>query len=188
MNLDKRYGNYTDDIPDNVMTSMQIAIPMQDIATSWSRCGNTADFFSRVYSQWFHQQEKSANVLSTVVNELIENAAKYSRMDLSPVQVLFRTFKDYIEVEAITVCEEVQAKKFDEYMQTFVQMDPDEFYEKRLLETAVSETSQSGIGLTVLRSDYGAEVSCKISPSDDFKGFYDVCVKVSLRYEEVDNL
>lgn len=188
MTLNKRYGGYSDEISDNVMTSMQIAIPMQDAEASWRRCGNTADFFSKVYSQWFYNQDKSANVLSIVVNELIENAAKYSRMDVSPVQILFRTFKDHLEVEAISTCDESQATRFDEFLSRFDTSDPKDFYQRQLLESALSDTTQSRIGLSLLRMDYGADVSCKIADSEEFEGYYEVCVKASLHYEEVDNL
>ena len=55
-----------------------------DLVREWSRCGQTADYMARYLAYDFADRETAASVLSTVINELVENAAKFSTDKANP--------------------------------------------------------------------------------------------------------
>ena len=86
-------------------------IPL-DLVTEWARCGQTADYLARFLAYDFEKRELAASVLSTVVNELVENAVKFSSDKTLPAQIVVRQFGDRISITTSNNATAAQAESF----------------------------------------------------------------------------
>ena len=69
------FGQYVD--PDETQTplsTMAVQLLPLDMIVQWKRCGQTADYIASYLAYHFRDFGRAMNVLSTVLNELIENA------------------------------------------------------------------------------------------------------------------
>jgi hypothetical protein len=157
---------------------VQIIITPLDLVTFWKRVGTLADFVAGFYSYSFITPSESIkdisetpvfHSISTVFNELIENAAKYSmdkkaniRIDLNQYGNLFR-----MQVENSTSLE--SARNFQRVMSdVFASNDLESLYFKKLEENSTNPNAgHSGIGLMMILKDYPCRMGVRIREHDD---------------------
>src|SRR5690349_25000309 len=63
---------------DAPLSELSLSFPPLALVAEWSRCSETADFVARFFAHDYPDRDVAGSVLSTVVNELVENAAKFS--------------------------------------------------------------------------------------------------------------
>jgi hypothetical protein len=125
-----------------------------DIFDHWDRCGDIADFVA-TYFQYNFQQPTSQNIISTVVNELIENAVKYSRNKSSPVRIEIRKRQDHLLLRVSNLIPRNQRDHFVAICRDLFERDLEELYLEKLTRGRQDHT-YSGIGLILLKKDYEA--------------------------------
>ncbi len=125
-----------------------------DIFDHWDRCGDIADFVA-TYFQYNFQRPASQNIISTVVNELIENAVKYSRNKSSPVQIEIRKRQEHLLLRVTNLIPRNQRDHFVAICQALFERDLEELYLEKLTRGQQDHT-YSGIGLILLKKDYEA--------------------------------
>lgn len=154
-----------------------------DFMTHWKRCGLMADFIGSFYSfdGSGREDDRILYNLSTVINELIENAAKFSRQR-SPVFMSFKHFSNLLQVEVINQAPVSVAVPFKELAKTLITADIEELYFKKLEEN--ENEKQSGIGLMMILKDYPVEMAFRFADSEDGK-YVTVTVKAYIATEEV---
>ena len=64
--------------PTDAISELTVDLLTVDLVAEWRRCSVVADFVARYFAQNFAAPEAAASVLSTVLNELVENATKFS--------------------------------------------------------------------------------------------------------------
>ena len=131
-----------------------IALLPIDIFDHWDRCGDIADFVA-TYFQYNFQQPASQNIISTVVNELIENAVKYSRNKSSAIQLEVRKRQEHLLLRVSNLIPRNQRDHFVAICRDLFQRDLDELYLEKLT-LAQEDRTFSGIGLILLKKDYDA--------------------------------
>lgn len=125
-----------------------------DIFDHWDRCGDIADFVA-TYFQYNFRQASSQNIISTVVNELIENAVKYSRNKSSPIQIEIRKRQNHMLLRVSNFIPRNQRDHFVDICRDLFQRDLEELYLEKLTR-GQSDHTYSGIGLILLKKDYEA--------------------------------
>lgn len=125
-----------------------------DIFDHWDRCGDIADFIA-TYFHYNFQVGASQNIISTVVNELTENAVKYSRNKSSPIQVDIRKRRSHILIRVANIIPRNQRDHFVSICTDLFQRDLEDLYLEKLT-LGQSDRTYSGIGLILLKKDYEA--------------------------------
>jgi hypothetical protein len=157
-------------------------IPL-DFVTEWARCGQTADYIARFVAYDFERRELAANILSTVANELIENVVKFSSDKTIPAQVVVRQFGDHISITTRSNSTMHQAESFRRMVDHIMRADPDRSFAERVAHPP--EMGGAGIGLIVLRKDYGASLDVQLEP--DANGSVTIVhVETTLKRTEVE--
>lgn len=163
-------GNFNK-IPDILPAEGVVKVSFQpiDLMSHWKKCGLTADFGAAFYTfsrnVRAEDEEKIKSILSTVLNELIENAAKFSRQK-SVVELVLKNYSNTILIEAANEVHGESAASFMKLCRTLLESDLEELYFKQLEEKSVSNSS-SGIGLMMLMKDYDVELAFRFVPVRD---------------------
>lgn len=180
------FGEY-DTIPEGIDAEGVLTLYLQpiDLMTYWKRCGLIADFSARFYA-FAHTgaNEIVENTLSTVLNELVENAAKFSRQKESRVHI---SLKHYINLVAIEITNEASLQigdSFKEYVQKLLKSDHDKMYVEKM-ENKTEDDMTSGMGLLMILMDYNSKLGVKFETIEENGAqFYRVHVQILLRLED----
>lgn len=187
MTHDFVYGNYTQpSFKHNTISELSVRFVPLDLVAHWRRCGLTADFLAHFVSYNFSNREAALNVISTVLNELLENSVKFSLDKARHVNLVISHYDDILAIETVNITDGENAEKLNDYVQKLVDADADRLFVEQIEHTANLEREASGVGLITLRKDYGATIGVKIASSDSDHDCYEVAVQVRLNAEEVD--
>jgi hypothetical protein len=182
--LSTRFGMYeTDDTAaensETASISIDFVVPL-DLIKEWKRCSIVSDFFANYQSFSFDNGKEAVSILSTITNELLENAIKFSSDKNKIMSLSIRHLGNRISIETINVTNENYAKKMSQFL--------NKFSEEPNLETAIlsqiehtaeNNAADSGVGLMTMISSYDAKLGVKIE-SNVNDHFYNVYVKVSI--------
>jgi hypothetical protein len=144
------------------------------IPQRWRNNGLSADFLGDYLSTFFpgedgastERQAEIKGTVSYIVNELLENAMKFS---YAPSQHAI-SLAMYLEAEAISlyVTNSVDPQTlvvFQQYIQRLLTEDPNALYMEQLTRNAEADKGgASGLGLLSMLNDYGATVAWKFEP------------------------
>lgn len=173
----RKYGNFTHrEILDHPAESViEIHLKPIDLMTYWKRIGVLSDFIGYFYGysyqpeysaeEWKKRSSEIVNSISTVFNELLENAAKYSfdkksDIDISLVQ-RGKAFEIIVENKT-NVTNIIEYEK--SLKEIFSHPNFEELYFQKL--EASHEEGQSGIGLLMILKDYPVEMEVTILESE----------------------
>lgn len=164
------------------LTGVELDLRALDFVAHWKRCGLTADWLAAYLAYDFEPATRGAavNVLSTAINELLENAAKWCADKRGPVRVAVRHHGDFVRIETQNVADERRSRAFRETLAD-LEGDLDALFARRIEHQ--KEPGASGVGLVILKKDYGARIGARFAVRPD--GHWDVHVQLSLDAEEV---
>ena len=174
-------GEWSEAGPPAIM-GMQVSLRALDLVVHWKRCGLTADWFAAFFVYDFPVEDRPAatSVLSTAINELIENAVKFCSDKTQPVSIAIRHHGDFVRLETINRVDAVRADKLRLAIDEIITSDLGVLFARRIEHQA--EAGASGLGLLILKKDYNAKIGLKLVPVG---GELDVHVQVTLQVEEV---
>jgi hypothetical protein len=162
-----------------------------DMLQHWRRVSLSSDFLAKYYSFYFPYREKAKgrisretaeNSISFVLNELIENTAKYSNTADTEVRVRVLLLQRTILLE---VSNAVTAKLADEFrasMREVLAGNTEELYLAKLEANLQEARSDSGLGFLTLINDYQVQLGFKFERTGT-----DICritVQASMNCEE----
>jgi hypothetical protein len=143
--------------------SIDLALVPLDIIAHWQRCGATADWAAALLACNFAHPETAANVLSTVINELLENAVKFSSDKRSPIRLRVAQRGERVVIETENAADEAQALAFEEHVAAML-ADRGELFAHLVARAAAGEVAAPGVGLLTIRRDFGATLGVEVSP------------------------
>ncbi|MDA1353782.1 MAG: hypothetical protein O3A01_04835 [bacterium] len=161
-------------------------IPIDYIA-HWSRCGITADYLAEYQAFNFEKRDRVKNILSTIINELLENAVKFSADAYKEISISIYNYADTISIQTINSTYRRQAEHFDGYVQKLLDEDPEELFIENIMKNAENEKSASQLGLITLVKDFNAKIGAKIIP-DLERRLYDIYFKVVIDTNAIEEL
>jgi hypothetical protein len=144
-----------------------------DFAVRWSQCSATADFFAEYFAavEACRYEDESARsefigTISYIVNELVENAVKFSVGETVEVTVVV----EGDELIAL-VCNQILAATVEALVDKFRELvsgDPQEMLFARVEANAENpESGASGLGFLTMMSDYGAKLGWRFDAVQD---------------------
>ena len=167
----RTYGDF-DFIPEDMIPEAQFGLTLQpiDLTAHWRRCGLVSDtvasFIAYAYT---HQSIEHApphlTGISTVFQELLENAAKYSRKRESGIQVRVRHYARAVMLEVQNGASKHRARGFEQHVRQLLRASAEEL-DALFVETleASRDNVQSGIGILLLLKDYDVKIGVRFEP------------------------
>lgn len=164
-----QYGVY-DFIPDGLIPEARVALTLNpaELTAHWRRCSLISDFAAGYIASAFSPASKMRqsdifNSVSTITQELIENAAKFSLQRDSVVDVELLHFDRLFAFSIKNTASSAVALEFEQHIQTLLTaQDLDSMYVD-ILEKRRDNESRSGIGLLLLMKDHGLKLGVRFS-------------------------
>lgn len=138
-----------------------------DFISQWRRVGMAADYVAGHMAYAFGRREEAHNILSTVLNELLENAVKFSADGSHVVGVEALHFGERLCLRADNVADRASVERFCALVERILAAEPEALFVSHLEQTAKAPQGTHGIGLVLLRKDYGARLGFTFSPRPD---------------------
>jgi hypothetical protein len=160
------------------VASMVIELRPAELVAQWKRCGLTADWMSSYLVQAFEPsaQPTAQNVLSTVINELLENAVKFSTDDAPAIRIRAGRHGDLTWIETFNTAAEPRARFLEKRLEELAREPMNALFARSMASERDSEAP--GIGLVIIQRDHGARIHAELTPRAD--GAVDVRVRVEL--------
>ncbi|MCC5918230.1 MAG: hypothetical protein JJU02_13000 [Cryomorphaceae bacterium] len=137
-----------------------------DMISYWKRCGMLADFVAAFYGNTREKSQVLENSISTIFNELIENATKYSVKRGGEVKIHLMLYDSIlkIEIENITTINHYEGYK--KHVKNLLECeDLEGLYYQTLAEKSDSPEG-SGIGIMLLLKDYPIKIGARFHSED----------------------
>lgn len=136
-----------------------------NLISKWQRCSLTANFISTLHNKNPKPQDKLNNIVSTILNELLESAIRYSADKNQAINMGFSSKGSKLYFELTLTCDTLDAFQFQRFYRNYLDKEPTDETIISLLEAdATSEKTSFALGLLSLKQDYGAEIGFKIEP------------------------
>ncbi len=166
--------------------SIDFVVPLE-LVNQWRRCGLVADFLARSHALQLVCPKTALSVLSTIINELLENAVKFSKDRNKLVTISVRQSADVVRIEVINVTDEAQAAALEGFLFQLSETDPETLFFRKVESFAALDALQSGIGLLMILKDYHAGLGVKISPKPD-EYLHEVSVTITINISVIEGL
>ncbi len=162
------FGDYDlikDDLPAEGTIYMRLK-PI-DIVTYWRRCGAVANFVASFYKD-DTDSKLNENLISTVFNELIENASKYSNKRDSEITIDIRLYNIILLMQVKNVCNKTHFEAIKNRLELLLSpnVDLNDIYIEEM-EKKMAGAKDSGVGLLMLLKDFKIQFGTKIVPLGD---------------------
>ena len=154
-------------IPESLPSECAMHLRFQpiDLIIEWRRCSLIANFCAAFYCQSKnrYQVDSNENILSTVLNELVENAAKFSHKRETQVTIDLGLYNKMLKIAVKNRVNRESSDRFKSYINHLFSMeDLDTLYIQKL-ESKTEESTESGLGLLMILKDYPVKIGVKIN-------------------------
>jgi hypothetical protein len=166
------------------LSTLELRFVPLDYVMHWHRCGLAADYFAAHVAYTFDNRGAARAVLATVINELLENVAKFSSDKSLPASLSFNHFGDWLAIETRNRTDARRAAALDALVRDFAAHSAEALFLARIASVSGSDTSPSGLGLLVLKKDYGVRLTIECQAAAD--GQFDVFVQALIHTEELE--
>jgi hypothetical protein len=166
------------------LSELSVTLVPLEVVSEWRRCSETADYIARYFAHDFADRETAMLVLSTVINELVENTVKFSSDKTEPGEIVVRQFGDRLSITTSNVAQPVHADLLRAAVDRIRVGDPEALFAERIAHPP--EVGSAGIGLIMLRKDYAARMDVRTSPHASRADLVRVEVEVTLDNREVE--
>ncbi|MGL1893215.1 MAG: DUF6272 family protein [Spirochaetaceae bacterium] len=169
---------------DNISNMVHITLLPKDLALYWQRCGLTADFGASFASFCFPKISEAKNSLSVILNELVENAVKYSSESSKRIKITLCDNDGFLYFEVENYISDEQKKLFIDFIEKLESAeDINDFYTEAMEKAMTGEGS--GLGLLTILNDYNVGMSFTFSKKQDFPSFHIVKLQVRINPEGI---
>ena len=166
------YGDF-DYVPEGLTPEAQIEVNVSpiDLTTHWQRCGAISDmaagYIAFAYPGGFQGPQSAVySSISTILQELIENAARCSRQRGGMITVRINHYNRVVRIEVQNDTMPGIGQRFEKHLDMlFSAPDLDELH-MQIMENQLSGR-QSGIGLLLLLKDYPVKLGVQFLREDE---------------------
>ena len=157
------YGTYSNhEIPeDNIELNIEFSVPMTYL-DNWKKCSIVANFFGMYQGVSYKKNtEKAISILSTITNELIENAVKFTSNDKSDVKVKLEKTNNIISIETCNIGNKKNMENLIMFTEKLESDNPELIFLNNL-ENNLNSNNKSELGLISIFKDYSNKIGFKI--------------------------
>jgi len=160
------------------MARVNLELQPHQLLAQWKRCGMTADWLASYLSCELAAEARAAatNVLSTVINELLENAVKFSSDAAASIRVAVERQGASVRIETWNRALEGRASLLEETLAELQRGSAQALFLKRTAHPAAA--GGPGIGIIIMQRDHGACIQASVANIE--AGTADVHVRADL--------
>jgi hypothetical protein len=180
MALEQSFGIYKD--KKNTMAektpdlSLDFVVPLE-LIENWKKCSLVSNFFANYQSFNFKDQEKVVVILSTVINELLENAIKFTSDKNKLVSISLKHFDSNVSIETVNLSNAHNVTKLKTMIRKLTTSDPEKLILEQIESAAEHDLNESGLGLLTILRDFEASLGIKIIEKPEID-LYEVFTKI----------
>lgn len=167
------------DTEQNIENIFRVTLLPLDIFDFWERCGQFSDFVAAYFQHNFADRPACKNLISTVINELVENSVKYSKNKSQPIELVIRKRGDRLLITVTNSVPRHQKEKFAGVCQELFERDLDELYVERVQASSM-DAKYSGLGLILLKKDYNAQLGFTFFDNDEDLSYVTVALDIEI--------
>jgi hypothetical protein len=173
-----------DVIPDNLPADGQMSMIFQpiDMMTYWRRCGLSANFVAGFYSYCFPSSESKVYSISTIINELLENASKFSKAREGRIEIELKHYGNLLKVDISNITSKSLKDNFEGFVEKLNPDTVEELYFSTL-ETKSSDDPKSGLGILMMLKDFPVRLGYSFKEIDP--DTHEIKVRVIINVEEL---
>jgi hypothetical protein len=184
-------GSYLEERGEKAISECSLGIKSDDLFRSWRRVSLSSDFLARYYSYYFPYREKARgtlsrdsaeNSISFVLNELVENTAKYSDAEDKNVSIRVWLLESVLLFSVSNFITGKLSGPFHSLAQEILSGNAEELYLKRLERNTEEGGGGSGLGYLTLINDYGINLGFKFEKAGD--DLFKVTVQATMKHKE----
>ncbi|MBN1796984.1 MAG: hypothetical protein JW822_00285 [Spirochaetales bacterium] len=184
-------GTYKEQEKKTSLSDSTLMLNASEMSANWRRVSLTADYLAKYYSYYFPYKEKALftmsrneaeNTLSFVINELIENTAKYSNTPKKNVTIKLDFEEKHLIFHISNYVNQNTAQEFIKICKEIFEKNTEELYIKKLEENAETGKGGSGLGYLTLINDYNLELGFKFEKIKE--QIIKVTVQAAMKYKE----
>jgi hypothetical protein len=171
-------GDFRDSASSVAVAGLELELDARHLVAHWKRCGMTADFLASYLVAELEGGARTvaAHSLSVVLNELVENAAKFCTDERGRIRLAAHRHGPSLKLETFNVAPESRARELTSTLERLALESLDVLFARRV--AAESPGEGPGIGLLIIKRDYQARLGAVLARRDD--GAFDVHVCVEL--------
>jgi hypothetical protein len=168
-------GQFVEEPREKPLSQTSLETSAADMLENWRRVSLSSDFLAKYYSYYFPYKEKAKqkisrdeaeNTISFVMNELIENTAKYADARDKRVGIKIMLFEHEIVFQVSNYLSPALSESFISLAREILVSNPEELYIRRLERNTDSDSGDSGLGYLTLINDYGVRMGFKFQKID----------------------
>jgi hypothetical protein len=156
---------------------LALEVPALDMVVQWRRCGVIAEYLALS----FEEPAYAKSVLSTVANELVENAVRFSAEKARPIRVEARHRGEVMELLVSNLAPKHHVQGLEALFADLARGDLTSVFQER-----VEASTRGGLGLLILAKDYGAVLGAMLGPDEEGDRM-PVTIQVVLSTRELSN-
>lgn len=166
--------------------SLNFVFPLE-FMKNWERCSLASDFLAEYESFSFKKNKKAVNLVSTIINELMENAIKFSSDQNKLVTVNITHYDHAILLEATNMTEKENVQKLQRFVKDLESKSPDELFFELLSNLENTDTSMSGLGLITIVKDFNASLGIMAAPLTEGDSIFRISIRVYIDMTIIDD-
>lgn len=154
----------TINIKQDYKEKLYLSIVPTTISSHWEKVSDVANFVAEFYNHDF-QDRSIQNNISTIINELVENAVKFSHVQNQNIDIY--AFSDGDEL-VFQVTNSISEKSWDILEKIHHEMETTDLktlYLERINNLAMDK-SGTGIGLILLKKDYRVDINFSLDEKE----------------------
>lgn len=158
---------------------LSIYVSSTDMNFYWKRCAILSNFISQFYSHSFESENLDKNAISTIINELVENSAKYSDKENNSIFIEIKDLGKVLRVEVKNRVTPWVKAIFENKIQAIQEGNINQMYFDAL-ESRNNGSGSEGLGILRLLKDYGLKLAYEFTKQEI--GF-DLTIRVHIPIE-----
>ena len=157
----KTIGNFDIFQEDKTGFRIKASFSGNDFKKEWSRCNYLSNYIAEYSAYNFDPGDKTENLISTVLNEMIERLSLLTQED-SPISVTLKESGDHIIIDVENM---IYPDKFNMYERVIQKINTEEIgklYLENITIDPVSEVNELEFGFVMLANDFKCRISSRI--------------------------
>jgi hypothetical protein len=188
-NYDSSYGLYCslDDSEEALLSSRTFVLPLE-LMSNWRQCSNISNFVANDTSLLPKSHPSLVNIISTVANELLENAVKFCDDKNKIVTLIVNSYKDFVTIETINTASLNQAKIICALIDELSSNEFENIYFDQLAKSMQSNATGSRLGFIGLINDLNLNIGLQTRRRASTHSSYEVSAKVMIDNNYIQSL
>ena len=139
-------------------------IPVEHVQ-HWKKCSLIANFFGNYQAESYKENKTQIiSAISTISNELLENAIKFSEKDYSDISISIKKHDSSILIQVTNISNKSHITRLQHTLTRINNKNIAAFQIEKINKNAIENSSFSEIGLINIAKDFSNKIGAKITP------------------------